>query len=228
MPDWNQQWMQRFGFPLYELYGLTDAGIPVYESLDAPRRPGICGNVIDQYELTIVDDNDNPVPAGTPGEITVRGHELGLVMNEYWAMPAETAHAFRSGRFHTGDRGRLDADGYLYFLGRTHDGIRRRGENISTYELEQILIAHPDIVEAAALGVPSELTEHDVKICVVVRLGATLAPQQIYDHCLANAPAFMAPRYIEIHSQLPKTPTQKVEKFKLTGRTHQVWDASAH
>lgn len=227
MPAWSDDWQQRFGFPLYELYGLTDAGIPVYDRIDLPRHAGSCGRVIDQFELTIVDEHDQALPIGSDGEITVRGHEPGLVMNEYWAMPDETAHAFRGGRFHTGDRGRLDTAGRLYFLGRTHDGIRRRGENISAYELEQIVVTHPEIVEAAALGVPSELTEDDVKICVVLRTGSRLRPEQILEHCARNAPAYMVPRYIEVRSHLPKTPTHKVEKFKLRDRTDATWDSVA-
>lgn len=226
MPEWSAEWEQRFGFPLYELYGLTDAGISVYDRVGVPRRPGSCGRVIDQFELTIVDADDRPVAVGVSGEITVRGREPGLVMNEYWAMPEATAVAFRGGRFHTGDRGRLDKDNYLSFLGRTHDGIRRRGENISAYELEQIVVAHPEVVEAAALGVSSELTEHDVKVCVVLRAGSTLTAEQLHAYCRANAPAFMVPRYIEIRAELPKTPTQKVEKFRLTEVGGTVWDAA--
>ena len=227
MPEWKSGWEQRFGFPLYELYGLTDAGIPAYDSLDQPKRPGSCGRIIEQFDLTIVDHHDLAVPIGTVGEITVRGREPGLVMNEYWAMPEATAHAFRGGRFHTGDLGHLDADGYLYFHGRAHDAIRRRGENISAYEVEQVLTLHPDILEAAAIGVASELTEQDVKACVVLRPGATLTPDQIRDHCLANAPTFMAPRYIEFLPSLPKTPTQKVEKFRLEAEplTPATWDS---
>jgi carnitine-CoA ligase len=225
MPAWSEGWRRRFGFPLYELYGLTDAGISAYDRIDVPRHTGSCGRVIDQFELTIVDEHDQAVPIGSDGEITVRGREPGLVMNGYWAMPDETAHAFRGGRFHTGDRGRLDTAGRLYFLGRTHDGIRRRGENISAYELEQIVMEHPEIVEVAALGVPSELTEDDVKICVVLRAGSRLRPEQILEHCAQNAPAYMVPRYIEVRSRLPKTPTHKVEKFKLRDRTDATWDS---
>ena len=227
MPEWKPAWEQRFGFPLYELYGLTDAGIPAYDPLGQLKRTGSCGRVIEQFDLTIVDDADHPVPTETIGEITVRGREAGLVMNKYWAMPEATAHAFRGGRFHTGDLGHLDTDGYLYFHGRANDAIRRRGENISAYEVEQVLMSHPDILEAAAIGVASELTEQDVKACVVLRPGAAITPAQIRNHCLDRAPAFMAPRYIELLPSLPKTPTQKVEKFRLEAEpfTSTTWDS---
>jgi crotonobetaine/carnitine-CoA ligase len=229
MPGWQPAWRRRFGIPLYELYGLTDAGICAYDRLDAPKPPGSCGRVIAAYEVAIVDLDGGAMPPGTIGEITVRGREPGLVMTEYWGMPEATAHAFRGGRFHTGDLGRLDADGYLYFHGRADDAIRRRGENISAHEVEQIVLSHPDVVEAAAIGVASELTEQDVKICVVLRTGATLTPAQIRTHCAALAPTFMVPRYVEVVAGLPKTPTQKVEKFKLAAAplTPATWDGEA-
>jgi crotonobetaine/carnitine-CoA ligase len=227
MPAWKDGWERRFGIPLYELYGLTDAGIPAYCPLDSPTPPGSCGRVIDEFDVVIVDDADAPVPAGTLGEITVRGREPGLVMNEYWGMPEASAQAFRGGRFHTGDIGRLDDDGFLYFAGRKKDAIRRRGENISAFEVEEIVLAIPDVVEVAAIGVASELTEQDVKVCVVLREGSPLTPQAIHAHCLATAPAFMVPRYVEIVASLPKTPTEKVEKFRLEQHalTEATWDA---
>ncbi|HKC28082.1 MAG TPA: AMP-binding protein [Jatrophihabitans sp.] len=229
MPSWQREWERRFDIPLYELYGLTDAGIPAYDHLDGPKPTGSCGRVIDEYEVVIVDDIGRPVPADTVGEITVRGREPGLVMNEYWAMPEATAAALRDGRIHTGDLGRLDAHGFLYFEGRKKDAIRRRGENISAFEVEQVLLAHPEIVEAAAIGVASELTEQDVKVCVVLRGESTLTYEDIHEHCVATAPKFMVPRYIEIVSSLPKTPTQKIEKFRLQAQplTDATWDAEA-
>jgi carnitine-CoA ligase len=227
MPEWKAAWEDRFGFPLYELYGLTDAGIPAYDPLDQPKRSGSCGRVIDEYDVTIVDADDQPVLDETVGEIAIRGREPGLVMNEYWAMPEATSYGFRGGWFHTGDLGRLDADGYLYFHGRAHDAIRRRGENISAFEVEQVLTAHPDIVEAAAVGVASELTEQDVKVYVVLRPGSALTPAEIHAYCAERAAPFMVPRYIEVVASLPKTPTQKVEKFRLVtdGASAATWDA---
>ena len=230
MPDWKSAWHERFGFPLYQLYGLTDAGICAYDVLDSDAPARSCGRVLPEYDLVIVDTVGHPVAPGTVGEITIVGREPGLVMNGYWAMAQETAHAFRGGRFHTGDLGALDLDGYLYFHGRASDSIRRRGENISAYEVEQGLLAHPDIIEAAALGVPSELTEEDVKAFVVTRPGSALTPAQIHAHCLATMPPFMVPRYLEIVPHLPKTPTQKIEKYRLAARPNvaETWDAEDH
>src|SRR5262249_13150036 len=118
----------------------------------------------------------------------------------------------------------------LTFHGRLTDSIRRRGENISAYEVEQILQSHPDVLEAAAIGLPSELTEEDVKGCVVLRPGTELEQPHLYEHCLLHAPKHMVPRYYEILPALPKTPTQKVEKFRLksVGINHATWDADAN
>jgi carnitine-CoA ligase len=229
MPAWKSEWERRFGFPLYELYGLTDAGIPAYDALDGPKPPGSCGRVIPEFEVAIVDVDGRAVPVATVGEITVRGREPGLVMTEYWGMPEATREVLREGWLHTGDLGRLDADGYLYFHGRAKDAIRRRGENISAHEVEEVLMRHPDVVEAAVIGVPSELTEQDVKACVVLRAGAATTPAELRAHCAVRMPAFMVPRYIEIVAHLPKTATQKVEKFRLVADpfTPGTWDGEA-
>jgi crotonobetaine/carnitine-CoA ligase len=209
MPAWQEDWEKRFGFPLSEIYGLTDGGIVAYDPLDTPKRPGTCGKVIPEYDVTI------DAAFGEVGEILIRGHEPGIVMTEYYGMPDATREAFRNGWLHTGDLGALDEDGYLTFVGRAKDCIRRRGENISAYEVEQVVESHPAVLEAAAIGVPSELSEEDVKVCVVLRPGATLTTAELIAHCAAHAAAFMVPRYVEFLPELPKTPTEKVEKFRL-------------
>ncbi|MGW0595276.1 AMP-binding protein [Streptosporangium sp. NPDC002607] len=229
MPAWRDGWEQRFGFPLLEVYGLTDGGVPVYEPLDAPRRPGSCGRVISQYELAIGGEDGSPLPPGEIGEILIRPREPGLVMNSYHGMPEATAAAFHGEWLRTGDLGRLDEDGHLYFCGRAKDGIRRRGENISAYEVEQVVEGHPSVLEAAAVGVPSELTEEDLKVCVVLRPGASLTAEELTEHCTRHAAPHMVPRYVEFLDLLPKTPTQKVEKFQLrqAGITPATWDREA-
>ena len=228
MPEWQAEWEERFGFRLYELYGMTDAGIPVYDLLDQLHRPGSCGRVIDEFEVAIGDGAGDLVPTGQIGEILVRPRETGTVMTEYFSMPLETLDAFRGLWFHTGDLGRLDDDGFLYFLGRKKDSIRRRGENISAFEVEQLVTSHPAVLEAAAIGVPSELSEEDVKVCVVLRPGETLEAEELLIYCSEHAAPFMVPRYVEFLLELPKTPTLKVEKFRLraNGVTSTTWDAS--
>jgi crotonobetaine/carnitine-CoA ligase len=143
MPEWQDAWQVRFGFPLFQVYGLTDAGVPVYDPIDGTQRRGACGQVIDEFEVRIGDSE----------EILVRGREPGLTMNGYHAMPDATAETIEAdGWVHTGDRGRLDPDGFLTFLGRSRDSIRRRGENISAHEVEQAGLEHPDVIDIAAIG----------------------------------------------------------------------------
>jgi crotonobetaine/carnitine-CoA ligase len=229
MPDWKEAWEKRFGFPLFEVYGLTDGGVVAYDPLDTPRRHGSCGRIIPEYDVTIADTDGIPLPAGHTGEILIRPREPGTVMSEYYGMPDATAEAFRGGWLHTGDLGRLDRDGYLYFCGRAKDGIRRRGENISAFEVEQIVESHPGVLEAAAIGVPSELTEEDLKVCVVLRPGTQLSAEELIAHCAQRSAAYMVPRFVEFLPELPKTPTQKVEKFRLkeAGVTPATWDREA-
>ncbi|MCA1781967.1 MAG: AMP-binding protein [Intrasporangiaceae bacterium] len=221
MPQWQHQWESRFGVPLYQVYGSTDAGVPVYDPLDGTQRPGTCGRVTDHFEVRISDDQ--PV-----GEILVRGRHPGLTMSGYYAMPEATAATIDTeGWVHTGDLGSLDDNGFLTFHGRTGDSIRRRGENISAFEVEEFALTHPDILEAAAIGVPSELTEEDVKICVVARPGATVDARSLREHIAQRAPRHMVPRYYEILDYLPKTPTHKVKKHELKNNalTDRTWDA---
>ena len=219
MPTWRDEWEARFGFPLVHLYGLTDAGIPVYEPVEGPRREGTCGRVLDHYEVRI-----------DAGEILVRGREPGLTMNGYHGMPEATARTITpDGWVRTGDLGAL-RDGWLTFHGRRSDSIRRRGENISAHEVEEVVVTHPDVVDVAAFGVPSELTEEDVKVCVVRRTGSELEPAELHDFCRGRMAAFMVPRWIEFVDELPRTPTQKVAKgtLRATGVTPSSWDAQRH
>ncbi len=218
MPDWQDAWESRFGFPLFQVYGLTDAGVPVYDPIDGTQRRGTCGRVIDEYEVRI----------GPGQEILVRGRESGLTMNGYHGIPDATDEAIDvDGWVHTGDRGRLDPDGSLTFLGRSTESIRRRGENISAHEVENAGLEHPDVVEVAAVGIPSELTEEDVKIFAVLRRGANLTASELYAHYRTVAPRHLAPRYITFLDQLPKTPTEKIEKFRLAADECPTWDSEA-
>lgn len=223
MPEWQDEWTARFGFPLYQLYGSTDAGLPAYDPVDGTQRAGACGRVTDLYEVRIA--GDLPI-----GEILVRGRHPGLTMSGYYGMPEATAETIDSdGWVRTGDLGSLDSDGFLTFHGRSSDSIRRRGENISAFEVEQLALSHPDIVEAAAIGVPSELTEEDLMLCVVARPDSCIDPGGLHGFLAQCAPRHMVPRYIELVDELPKTPTQKIEKFKLkqAGVRATTWDAGS-
>lgn len=226
LPACAPDWEPRFGFPLVEVYGLTDAGLPAYQPLSEPRRHGSCGRVIPEYEIRIADEHDNPVQTGQVGQILIRSDDPGLLMSEYFASPQLTHQAMRGGWFHTGDLGRLDSDGHLYFVSRSKEVIRRRGENIAAGDVEAGVDAHPQVLESAAIGVPSELSEDDIKVFVVPQPGHTLTATDIVKHCRERLPRHMVPRYVEIVERLPKTPTEKIERIALAARpfTLATWD----
>jgi crotonobetaine/carnitine-CoA ligase len=216
MPDFATGFEQRFGLRLVEAYGLTDAGVPVYQPLGEPRRPGSCGKVVPEYALHIAAD----------GEILIHTREPGLTTVGYLGDQAATSAAIVDGWFHTGDLGRLDEDGWVYFSARKKDVIRRRGENISSFEIEEVIQAHPAILEAAAFGLPSEMTEEDVMVCIVLQNGATLSPRELVEWCEGRLARHMVPRFVEFVPSLPHTPTEKVEKHQLRDRglTTATWD----
>jgi crotonobetaine/carnitine-CoA ligase len=224
---------QRFGVTLVEGYGMTEVNIPLYFPMHEPTRPGSCGKPYRQYfDVRIADPaTDEDVPPGTLGEIVVRPKEPFCFMAGYNAMPEKTVEAWRNFWFHTGDAGRMDADGYFYFVDRIKDTIRRRGENISSYEIEAVLGGHPAVAEAAAIAVKSDIQggEDEVKACIVLQPGQTLQPEALLDFCQSRMPYFAVPRYVEFMAELPKTPTAKIQKAKLrqSGLTPATWDREA-
>jgi crotonobetaine/carnitine-CoA ligase len=217
MPRWRDGFEQRFGLKLVHAYGLTDGGMPCWEDPEGEEPFGSCGRPRHPYEVRILDEYDAEVEPGTVGEIAIRGLEPDVVMKGYWGMPEATLATFRNLWLHTGDYGRMDAGGHLFFEGRKKDAIRRRGENISAWEIEEVLHAHPAISEAVAVGVPSELTEEDVKAVVVLRPGAELGAEELREFCRERMARFMVPEYVEFVAEIPKTPTGKPEKYKLSG-----------
>ena len=176
--------------------------------------------------MRLVDEHDYEVPEGQIGELIVRSDEPWKLNQGYFGIAAESMDAWRNGWFHTGDALRRDDDGNFYFVDRLKDSIRRRGENISSFEVEAIVNGHPDIAESAAIAVPSELGEDDVKIVVVRRPETDLSAPDLTDYLVPIMPRFMIPRYVEFVDQLPKTPTDRVQKalFRSAGVTPQTWD----
>jgi crotonobetaine/carnitine-CoA ligase len=215
MPSWRRGFEQRFGLELVHGYGLTDGGMPCWEEPGANEPHGSCGKPRDPFELRIFDDQDREVEPGHVGEIVIRSHEPDVLMQGYWGMPEASLVAFRNLWLHTGDLGRMDAEGHLFFEGRKKDAIRRRGENISAWEIEEVLHDHPAIAEAVAIGVPSELTEEDVKVCIVLRPGSSLTAEDVREFCRPRMAKFMVPEHVEFLEEIPKTPTGKPEKYKL-------------
>lgn len=223
------EFQDRFGIRFTSVYALTDCGmITVRGPDDLPHKWESAGKACDYAEIRIVDDDDFDVPRGEPGEIVVRAREPWIFAQGYYNMPEATARTVRNLWFHTGDRGYLDEDGYIYFVDRKKDAIRRRGENISSFEVEQIILKHPAVLEVAAFPVTSEHTEDEVMVSVVLRENARMTEAQLIEHCKDNMAYFMVPRYVEFIAVMPKTMTEKVEKYKLKAdaesRLAHVWD----
>ncbi len=216
---------KRFKLKVVEGYGLTELGNPTYNPYDAPKI-GSCGKPTQNMEVLIVDENDFPVPPGTAGEIVARGKMPWTMSLGYYNMPEKTVELVRNHYYHTGDAGYLDEDGYLYFVDRIKDYIRRRGENISSFEVERSVNVHPKIAESAAIGVKSELAEDEVKIVIVLKKGEKLTPEELLAFLEPRMPYFAIPRYVEFVESLPKTPTDRVQKNLLreAGITANTWD----
>ena len=220
---------QRYGIGLTSTFAMSENfAVVTFKSDDPAEKAGAAGHPRGACELRIVDDDGQDLATGEVGEIWVLPLRTGSMMKGYYKMPAETANAFVDGWFRTGDRGYLDADGYLYFVDRKKEAIRRRGENISAYEVELILSRHPAILEVAAIPVPAEMSEDDVMVYVVLRPGAQLTHAEVVRFAAEHMSYFMVPRFVEFIDVLPKTATEKLEKYKLkqdaVARRDAFWD----
>jgi crotonobetaine/carnitine-CoA ligase len=215
----------RFKLKTMELYGLTETGAIVYNP-SCGIKPGTCGKETKSFEVRILDEEDRPVPPRVLGEIACRGRYPWAMSIGYYNMPDKTAEAYRNFFFHTGDAGFIGEDGYLYFRDRMKDYIRRRGENISSFEVEAVVNAYPKVLESAAVAVKSEVGEDEVKIVIVPKPGEKISPVELLDFCQDRMPHFAVPRYVEFMDSLPKTPNEKVQKAKLReiGITQNTWD----
>lgn len=223
----HQAFEDRFGVKLCEPYGSTDIGMATLNHLHDYRVGiGTCGKAIDNFSVNIFDEDDNEMPAGKVGEIVVRPKKPYIMLLGYYGMPEITIDAFRNFWFHTGDFGLRDKDGYFYFVGRKTDAIRRRGENISAQEVEEIIDMHPLVAKSAVIGVESALGEEDVMAFIKIRKGQNITPTNIMDFCRDKMAYFMIPRYIEFVTRIPLTPTNKIEKYKLKKRgiSKSTWD----
>ncbi|MFN8224992.1 MAG: ATP-dependent acyl-CoA ligase [Gaiellales bacterium] len=224
----HQVFRDRFGVRLVEGHGMTETNFAIGPRGDE-QRPGTMGWVRNGFEAMVVDHDERELPAGSPGELVLRSHEREAFSPGYWRLPDETAHAWRNGWFHTGDRVVRDRDGAFTFVDRIKDAIRRRGENVSAWEVEQAVLTHPAVEAVAAIPVPSALGEDDVLVCVVIRSGATLDPVDLVRHCESRLAFFAVPRYVDVLDALPLTENGKVLKFALRERgvTPTTWDREA-
>jgi crotonobetaine/carnitine-CoA ligase len=252
-----REFEDRFGVRIVEGYGLTEtAGFCVANPLDA-TRVGSIGRPLDFVEARVVDGNGRRLPPDQRGEIAIRARGQHLLMEGYYRDREASARAARptadgqpasppgdapvgpgdpaetvdggGAWFHSGDAGYADADGYLYFVDRIKQSIRRRGENISSWEVEKVVNAHPAVLESAAVGCPSELGEEEVRVFVVARSGERLDPLDLIRWCEARMAYFMVPRYVDLRPDLPKTATERVEKYRLKAEplAPATWDREA-
>lgn len=230
MPPDVAGFRDRFGVEaLVSGLGSTEMGGPLLTRIDEPYVAGSCGKVRDEYETRLVDEHDFEVPVGAVGELVVRPRIAWIVTPGYVGRPAETAEAWRNGWFHTGDLFRVDGDGNHFFIDRRRDSFRRKGENISSFEVESELIAFAGIVQAACVATRDEVGEDEVKAFVVLAEGATLDHRELISFLAARLPHFAVPRYIEIAESLPTTHTGRVQKFELRGLANgpRTWDRLA-
>jgi crotonobetaine/carnitine-CoA ligase len=220
---------RRWGCTFVTVYGLSEAAPVTKSDPSEPLRPGSAGKVnSDYYDVRIFDEYDREVPTGTVGEVVIRPKRPHIMFEGYYRNPAATLAAFRNLWFHSGDLGRFDGDGYFYFVDREKDYLRRRGENISSFEVEAAIRLLDDVVDAAVVGVSSRLTEQEVKAVVAVKPGITIPPEDFISHCIEHLPYFAVPRYVQFVTDLPRTPSGKIEKFKLRAQgTTGCWDREA-
>jgi carnitine-CoA ligase len=215
----------RFGVATYTNYNSTETSNPLVSECN-PVKAGLCGRPRPGVQARIVDEHDFDVPEGVVGELLLRTDLPRAMSHGYHRDPEATAAAWRNGWFHTGELFRRDADGDFFFVDRKKDSIRRRGENISSTEVEREILAHPAVQEAAVLGVPSEFGEDDVLAVVACRSGAVLDPADLLAFLQPRVAHFMIPRYVRVVAALPRTSTHKVQKYLLRSEGLPVgtWD----
>ncbi|WP_347556474.1 ATP-dependent acyl-CoA ligase [Robbsia sp. KACC 23696] len=223
--QFHDAFIGRTGIGLTDAYGSTETNAVIGGPL-ATQRAGYMGRLSDAFEAQIVDAFDEPIPDGQAGELVLRAKRPFAFASGYFGMPEKTVEAWRNLWFHTGDRVVREADGYFRFVDRQKDAIRRRGENISSFEVEQVLSRHPSVELAAVFAVQSELAEDEVMAAIVLRADASLAPLDLIRYCEPRLPYFAVPRFLEFVQTLPKTENGKVQKYKLRERgvTEASWD----
>ena len=217
MVPWGEDaldFADRFDVQLYTLFNMTEISTPIVSPPNPPQT-GIAGTLRDGFEARVVDENDCELPTGEVGELILRSDRPWSMNSGYYKNAEATAEAWRNGWFHTGDAFRVDENGNFFFVDRIKDAIRRRGENISSFEVETEVQMYPAVQEAAAIAVKSELSEDEVMVCVSLAPGHELDPAALIEFLIPRMAHFMVPRYVRVLDELPKTPTSKVQKHML-------------
>ncbi|MEG0193292.1 MAG: AMP-binding protein [Stenotrophomonas sp.] len=232
VPKYAREFEQRFGLRVMSNYGLSDFGMATsFTDRDPPEKLGSIGRARRGMQLKIVDEHDFEVPAGAPGELVIRCDAPWRATTGYYRMPEATLAANRNQWFHTGDRALCDADGFYWFVDRKKDCIRRRGENISAFEVEEILMAHPGVAQTAVFAVKTSTNDEEVAAVIVAKPNAKVTHAEIIEHCRRNMAYFMVPRYLQFRPLLPTTANLKIEKYRLQDDFQQdiaiAWDREA-
>jgi crotonobetaine/carnitine-CoA ligase len=231
IPD-IEQFEQRFGVKVATCYGQTEIGSPVATGWDHGPWAN-CGRARANWpwhEVRLVDEHDQPVAQGESGEMAVRSPEAWALNLGYYKMAEQTVQAWRNGWFHTGDVFKQDEDGWYYFVDRLHDVIRRRAENISSFEVENHVLAHDAVIECTAIGIRTEHGDEEVMACVIVHDPASFDPAELLAFLEQGMPRFMLPRYVEVLDDFPRNETTgRVRKSELRARgvTETTWDREA-
>jgi crotonobetaine/carnitine-CoA ligase len=225
----QQQWKERFGVThtVCGGFGLTECSLPSILPFGTVGKPGSSGlRNTEDFDVRIVDDNDVELPPNTPGEIIVRPRKPSVMFDGYWKRPEDTLKVMRNMWFHTGDIGKFDEDDYFYFVDRKKDYLRRRGENISSFEVESAFLQHDTVDEVAAHAVLSDLGEDELKVTITLKPGNALSEEDLCRWAADQMPYYAVPRYIEYRSTLPKSPLGRIYKFQLRdeGVTATTWD----
>ena len=218
----------RFQLTILEAFGLTETATLCLANPPDDIRVGRVGKPVGWSEVRIEREDGTEAPDGEAGEIAIRSRRENTMFMGYFQNEEATSAAMKGGWFHSGDRGRRDADGYFEFIDRLKDSIRRRGENISSFEIEQIVNSHSHVAESAAVGVPSDLGEEDVMVVVVEKEGHSVDPGELIRYCEERMADFMVPRYVQLREALPKTATQRIQKYQLReSGVKDAWDRTA-
>ena len=215
-PEQQAETAERFGVALQcELYGQTECFPLTFNPSDGPRNHASDGLPAGDLEVKLIDDDGDEVPAGQPGEIVVRPRVRHSMFAGYWGKPEATLEAFRDLWYHTGDFGRADEQGFIRFVDRKKDTLRRRGENVSSVELEGAILQHPAVAEVAVHAVPSEVSEDEIKACIVLAAGHDPDPDVLFQHFKTSLPYYAVPRYVEFLESLPRNAVGRVMKHEL-------------
>jgi carnitine-CoA ligase len=230
-PEIEEVYRSRFGVATFSnAYGTTEASLMSWLPPGRPDRAGSAGIINrETFDVRIFDEDDREVPVGEAGEIVCRPRMAHVMYEGYWQRPEATVAAWRNLWYHSGDIGRVDEDGYLFFVGRKAEYLRRRGENISSWELEKVFHEHPDVKDVCVHAVPSDVGEDDVKATVVLNEDATVTEEQLCRWSVEHLPYYAVPRYFEFRAELPLSRTGRAPKFLLRdeGVTPATWDREA-